>query len=207
MTWMSRLLAIFPLLPLSIASGAALWFVLAPNPWAPLLGFAGLYLVPLIAFRLHNWLWPLREGFVKELVGGPYCSWWGGHQIQLIYIAFPALEVALRLIPGLFSLWLRLWGAQVGRGVYWTPFLEVTDRSLLEVGDGAVFGHRVGLYAHAIKPRDGNLVLFVRRLRIGAGAFVGAAARLGPGVRVEPGAFIETATDLYPNARVPCAEP
>ena len=62
-----------------------------------------------------------------------------GHQLQVLYSAFPAL----RLVPGLYSAWLRLWGSRVGRAVYWTPQVKITDRGLLKVGDGVVFGHRV----------------------------------------------------------------
>ncbi|MDF1666930.1 MAG: acyl transferase, partial [Planctomycetota bacterium] len=119
-----------------------------------------------------------------------------------IYIAFPALETLLRFVPGLFSLWLRLWGAQIGKGVYWTPGLEITDRDRLEVGDHVIFGHRVGLYAHVIKPKKDNLLLFTRRIKIGAGAFIGAAARLGPGVKIEAGALVATASDHFPNSKV-----
>lgn len=45
------------------------------------------------------------------------------------------LLIVYLLIPGIFSCWLRLWGAKVGRDVYWTTRLEIADRSLLEIGD------------------------------------------------------------------------
>jgi hypothetical protein len=108
---------------------------------------AVLYLVPVATYRLHGALWPLVEG-ASRIDAPRYAPWWGGHQCQLMYSALPALEAALRLVPGLYSGWLRLWGSRVGRGVYWTPLVEITDRSLLEVGDGVVFGHRVACYAH-----------------------------------------------------------
>lgn len=206
MTVFSQLLALYPAAIVLSAMASALWFIVSPNPWAIGLTLFILYLLPLLSFRIHKWLFPKTEG-ISYLVGGGYSPWWGGHQIQWVYIAFPVLERFLRLIPGLFSLWLRSWGSDIGRSVYWTPHLEITDRDLLEVGDQVIFGHRVGLYAHVIKPKNDNLMLFVRRIRIGQGAFIGAAARMGPGVRVETGALVPTASEHFPNSRVSACAP
>jgi acetyltransferase-like isoleucine patch superfamily enzyme len=144
-----------------------------------------LYLLPPL---LHRGL-PLREGGSRLDAPG-FHPWWASHQLQVVFIALPALEALLRLAPGIYSAWLRLWGARVGRRVHWTPMVEISDRSLLEVGDGVVFGHRAGLYGHAIRPGRRGLILWVGRIRIGPMAFVGAGARLGPGVRVPPGAVV-----------------
>ena len=163
-------------------------------PWGLVLW---IYLLPPALHRLHGAFFPLREGAFR-LVGPTYVPWWGSHQIQVVYIAFPAIEALLRLL-GLYSPWLRLWGSRVGNGVYWTPIVEITDRSLLDIGDGVVVGHRVGFYAHAIAPRKDNLSLVVKQIRVGAGAFLGAASALGPGVVVEPGAFLPVRTDLGPG--------
>jgi acetyltransferase-like isoleucine patch superfamily enzyme len=109
--------------------------------------------------------------------------------------------LALRLVPSLFSLWLRLWGAKVGRGVYWTSKLEIGDRSLLDIGDGVIFGHGVGIYSHAIKPKKDNLMLYVKKVTIGDRAFISGGCRLGPGVEIKAGAYLPVTTDLYPNQK------
>ena len=101
-----------------------------------------------------------------------YAPWWGGHQCQLMYSAFPALEAALRLVPGLYSGWLRLWGS------------------------------RVACYAHLVKRRDVGLVLYVRRIRIGDGVLLGAGSRLGPGVCIENGAVLPVQTDVGVGHRI-----
>lgn len=205
MTWASRLIGLFPALILSAALSFLLLFLARPGLW-PLAGLLfALYAAPLLAFRIHSWALPLREG-PSELIGGQYSRWWGGHMIQWVYIGLPFLELPLRAVPGLYSAWLRLWGAKIGRGVYWTPLIEITDRNLLEVGDFVVFGHQVGLYAHAIKPRGQGLMLYVRRIRIGSGVFIGAGSRLGPGVRVADGAFVPVTSDIYPNTRFPASK-
>ncbi|MEC4819445.1 MAG: acyl transferase, partial [Scytonema sp. PMC 1069.18] len=143
----------------------------------------------------------LKEG-ISYLCGQDYSPWWGSHQIQVIYITFPAIEAILRLIPGAFSLWLRLWGSQVGKGIYWTPHLEIADRGLLEIGDGVVFGHSIGLYSHIIKPKKQDLMLYVKKVKIGSNVFIGAGSHLGPGVLVEDEIFVPVNSYLFPNKAV-----
>jgi hypothetical protein len=184
-----------PAVETGVAVAVALWLVAAPSigRLVPLLG--AIYLLPPALFQVHQWLWPVREG-ASHLDGPEYVPWWGTHQIQGIYNAFPALEAALRLVPGLYSAWLRLWGARVGRNVYWTARVEILDRSLLEVGDGVVFGHKSACYAHVIAPKGGRVLLYVRRVTIGANAFIGAGSRLGPGARIPAGAVLPVCTDV-----------
>jgi hypothetical protein len=173
-----------------------------------------LYLLPPLAYRLHQVAFPVREG-VSRLLGPRYVPWWGSHQLQVVFLAAPWLEGLLR-VCGLYSAWLRLWGARVGRRVYWTPRVEVGDRALLEIGDDVVFGHRVAMFAHVIAPvrrRPGtpsgpapgggeDLTLYVRRIRIGARVFVGAGTGMGPGVRIDEGAYVPLESELFPNSRI-----
>ncbi len=189
MSPMGRLMATWPWIFLAVLAACA-W----KAGWAvPLV----LYLVPPILHRLHGAVFPLREG-AHALVGKGYVPWWGSHQLQVPFIAFPALEAVLRLL-GLYSPWLRLWGARVGRGVYWTPLVEITDRALLEIGDRVVVGHRCGFYAHAIRPARGTLYLYCKRIRIGDGAFLGAGSGFGPGATVAAGAYLPLRTEVYPG--------
>jgi acetyltransferase-like isoleucine patch superfamily enzyme len=159
-----------------------------------------IYLFPLACYHLHGLVHPTEEG-LSYLASSRYSPWWGGHQLQLLFIAFPTFEVLLRLIPGAFSLWLKLWGSQVGSQVYWTPHLEILDRGFVRIGDGVVFGHRVGLYPHVIRPRDGDLLLLVKCIQIGSGCFVGAGCHLGPGVSIEDGAAVPVGSEMYPNQK------
>ncbi len=177
---------------LAVSRGAPLWLFVAA---------ACLYLVPLICFRVHSFFFPKREGLTR--ISGPgYSPWWGGHQIQLIYIGFPFLEAPLRMIPGAFSLWLRLWGSRIGEGVYWTPEVSIVDRDLLEVGDGVVFGHRVVTLSHVIRPGKRGMLLFVKRVRIGSGAFIGAGSAIGPGSEIQAGALLPVESRVFVNESV-----
>lgn len=210
MSPLGRLMALWPLIHVSLVSLAT---------WVnPLAGVAVLYLLPPLLHRVHQRFFPIREG-MSRLVGPGYVPWWGSHQLQVLYIALPWLEGLLR-VCGLYSPWLRLWGAKVGRRVYWTPRVDLADRSLLEVGDDVVFGHRVSIFAHVIVPtrRRGaapgpapgggeNLSLYVRRVRIGDRAFIGAGTGMGPGVQVGEGAYVPLQSELYPNSRVGLGRP
>jgi hypothetical protein len=201
MTIGSRLIALFPAAIIAGAFTCFGWMCVAPGPLPPLALLAVLYLVPVLAFRIHQALWPLKMG-ITNLAEKRYAPWWGAHQIQLVYLAFPALERLLRLIPGLFSLWLRLWGSRVGRGVYFTPDIDIGDRNLLDIGDHVIFGQRATLYGHVITPKKGKLLLYVKPVCIGTGAFVGAGTVFGPGARVYDGVMVAADTRVFPNQEV-----
>ncbi|MGL5131432.1 MAG: acyl transferase, partial [Planktothrix sp.] len=160
MTLLSQILLLFPAIVLLFIGGSLIYFAHSPGIFSALTILFSLYGLPVFIYRLHQWIYPIKEG-ISYLQGKEYSPWWGSHQIQVIYIAIPALEAVLRLIPGVFSGWLRLWGAKIGQNVYWTPGLEIADRGLLEIGDRVVIGHRVGIYSHIIKPRKQNLMLYV----------------------------------------------
>ena len=206
MTLRSRILSLFPFVHALFTLSGVVWVIraLAAGHWtqagcALATALAALYLLPVAAYRIHEQLFPLREG-VTSLQGNAYSPWWGGHLIQNLFITFPQIESALHLVPGLFSLWLRLWGSRIGRGVTWTPRVEVLDRALVEVGDFAVFGHLSAVCSHVVTSRGGTIKLYVRKVRIGAGALVGAEARLGPGTRVAPGAELPHGTKATVNS-------
>jgi hypothetical protein len=200
-TLLSRLLAFFPAVEL-----AGIYFSLAavifkPSMWTLMLLAFVVYGFPLCAFRLHNLLFPVREG-VSQIDGKRYSPWWGGHQIQAIYVALPQLEAVLRLIPGAFSLWLRMWGSKVGAAVYWTPRVDIVDRNLLDIGDRVIFGDKVECFGHVIKPKQGRLLLYVKRIHIGHRVFIGAGSRIGPGVHIADGVYVPVLSDLFPNQNV-----
>jgi acetyltransferase-like isoleucine patch superfamily enzyme len=201
MTILSTILLFFPALILVLTGAAIVYFAYSPSIFSILAVLLGIYGLPLLVYRLHQWVYPVQEG-ISYLKGKEYSPWWGSHQIQAIYIAIPALEAVLRLIPGVFSCWLRWWGAKVGRNVYWTPGLEIADRGLLEIGDRVVIGHRVGMYSHVIKPRKQDLMLYVKKIKIGNDVFVGAGSHLAPGVVISDGTFLAAVTNLYPNQQV-----
>ncbi|MEH6458448.1 acyltransferase [Chitinimonas sp. JJ19] len=204
MTWRSRIFSLFPTVFLLLALACLVWLLLAPGMLPLLCLLAHLYLLPMLCYRLHQYCWPVREGVSRLDLPDTYVPWWGGHMCQLPYDALPQLEACLRLVPGLYSLWLRGWGARIGRQVYWTPLVEITDRAMLDIGDYAVIGHKAGFYAHVVsRKNNGELRLYVRRIRLGSGALIGAGSRFGPGARVAAGAQLNALTDRWAGGRPP----
>ncbi len=198
MTLLSVILSFFPAIVMLMAFTSFIWICASPGTFSVTALLFSIYAFPLLTYRIHQHFYPAREG-ISYLIGKEYSPWWGSHQIQAIYITFPALEAALRLIPGAFSLWLKLWGSKIGKNVYWTPQLEIADRGLLEIGDNTVFGNGIGIYSHIIKPRKQNLMLYVKKVKIGSNVFLGAWNHIAPGVCIEDGTYVPTFTHVYPN--------
>lgn len=196
MTWGGRLVTLFPVLHLGVLLGFAAWSWPQPKAHHLLILLALIYLFPLIIFRLHNLFWPLREG-VWDLAEKKYSPWWASHMFQLLFIAVPSFEAVLRLVPGLYSVWLRAWGSRIGDQVYWTPRVEILDRSLVEIGSGCLFGHLTTMSSHAVSEIEGKPMLMVRKIRLGDRVFVGADTQMGPGVTIEAGVKIKPKSRLY----------
>lgn len=184
LTAWDRLFSYFPLL-MTVASFAALGvFAAWPSGWTVLLVIAVIYLLPPMIQRvMFRWA-PLTHG-VSAIDGRKFSAWLAAHNIQAFYDALPQLESLLRVIPGFYSMWLRMWGSQVGYGVEWPVRMDVLDRSLMDIGNRVVFAREVQLAAHVRqKTEGGGSRVLVRPVRIGSYAFVGAGARVGPGAIV-----------------------
>jgi hypothetical protein len=201
MSLLGRILTLFPLATLALASTLA-YFLASQCPiTAVTTFFLTLYLLPPIAFRIHQLFFPIKTG-VSLFSDPTYNAWWGSHQIQMLFIAFPALESFLTLIPGVYSIWLRLWGAKVGRKVYWTPRVQIVDRPLIEIGDYVVFGHQSACVSHVIDERpDGSQIIYVKPVKIGSRVFIGAASVIGPGCTVSDGMRLDAQTILKVNEK------
>jgi NDP-sugar pyrophosphorylase family protein len=198
MTLRSTILSLFPAAVMLMGFISFLWICFFPGILSVGALMFSLYGFPLLIHKIHDYFYPIKEG-ISYLQGKEYSPWWGSHQIQSIYITFDFLESALRLIPGAFSLWLRLWGAKVGKNVYWTPKLEIADRSLIEIGDNVVFGQSCGIFSHIVKPKKQNLMLYVKKVKIGSNVFIGAGSYLAPGAIVQDETFVSADSRLYPN--------
>ncbi len=157
-----------------------------------------IYLLPILCMRVHHWVSPLKEGSsnIAEL---HYSPWWATHQFQAVFNAIPIFDAILRLIPGSYSIWMRLWGSTIGKGVYWTPLVDITDRGLMEVGNHVIFGHKASCFSHVIIHKPDKLILYVKRISIGDYVFVGAGSRIGPGARIDDHLVLDFLTDVKIN--------
>lgn len=114
--------------------------------------------------------------------------WWWLFQLQLPFNRFPATEELLRTVPGLYALWLNLWGARVSAFAFWSPGVTVLDRYHLHIGKGVILGAGCLLSGHVItKQADGSSLLYVDEIRLDQGALIGARASLSPGCHIHAG--------------------
>ncbi len=166
--------------------------------WASFAWLVGmLYLAPLLCFRIHDHFFPLKKS--KSFLDTPgYSPWWGSFQIQKIYYDLPFLESILRS-SFLYSSWLRCWGSKIGNNVQFTPNIEIIDRSLVDIGDNVIFGHRVILGSHIVVPVKDRQCLFLGPVTIGKNAFLGAGTVIGPNCTVPEGSFVAPETRLALN--------
>lgn len=171
------------LLPLLHAAGTVACLFL-PVSWPPRIGLAAavFYLAPLVPGRL------LREslrGCPRDIaVGSPaFLRWWACFQCQVLFLRFPAAEELLRMVPGLYSLWLRLWGSRIGKLTYWAPRTIILDRGFLDIGDHVVIGAGVRLNPHVME-RDELPVLRLAPVKIGDRALIGGYSLLTAGTEI-----------------------
>lgn len=143
-----------------------------------------LYLWPPLAIRLLFAICPISSGS-HQIGSKAFLVWWASAQIQMIFCRLPALEELLRLVPGLYSRWLRLWGSKIGGLTFWAPGLRILDRSFLWIGDDVVFGAGVRLNPHVIADDDGQKVLHLAPITIGDRVQIGGYSLLTAGVGVE----------------------
>ncbi len=177
------LLNLVPLL--HIAATLACLFLPWSWPVRAAWAVAMLYLVPILPGRLLRE--SLRRAPSRIPVGSPdFLKWWAAFQCQVVFLRFPALEEILRSIPGLYSLWLRLWGSRIGKLTYWAPHTIILDRGFLDIGDHVVFGAGVRLNPHVME-REGDAELCLAPVTIGHEAMIGGYSLLTAGTEIASG--------------------
>jgi hypothetical protein len=156
--------------------------------WTP----AILFLLPPLVVRASIWWspWPAEGGAGGRLEPGSrgFLHWWFTAQWQVIFARLPVLEEMIRMVPGLYSLWLRIWGARVGSLVYWSPGVVILDRPLVRIGSRVIFGVGARLTPHALAPNGPRrMALYLSPITIGDGALIGGYSVLLPGCEVAEG--------------------
>lgn len=174
------------LVPL-VHSMAVIGCLFLPLSWPARAGCAAavLYLLPLVPGRL------LRESLRRApsqipMGSADFLKWWASFQCQVVFLRFPALEEILRSVPGLYSLWLRLWGSRVGKLTYWAPRTVILDRGFLDLGDRVVFGAGARLNPHVIERGDASHLLLAP-VKIGDDSMIGGYSLLTAGTEIAAG--------------------
>lgn len=187
-------------LPLAqLVAGAVLVFFVEGTGARMGTALAWIYLLPPLAGRVAMALFGAPEGEGLGQDARAYKVWWFLTQQQVLFNRFPFFEELLRMVPGLYALWLNAWGARVSPVVYWGPGALVVNRQAACIARGAVIGTRAVLAGHlAVKGEDGAFRVTLAPVEIGAGALIGAYAGIGPGCRIAAGEEVPAAAFLRP---------
>jgi hypothetical protein len=182
-----------------VAGGIAILFLLEGMPLRLLFALGWLYLLPPLAGRAAIVLFGMPQGESLSQESRAYRVWWFLTQLQVLFNRFPALEEALRMVPGLYALWLNLWGARVSALVYWGQGALVADRQALRIAPAVVVGARSILTGHlATKDERGEFRVTLAPVEIGRGVVIGGYAGIGPGCRIDAGEEVPAASYLRP---------
>ena len=168
-----------------------------------LFALAWIYLVPPLAGRALLTLFGRPAGELTQDMRA-YRVWWALTQLQMIFNRIPWLEEALRLAPGLYPLWIGLWGGRLSPFALVSPGVVITDRYLVEVERDAVLGMQAALAGHMVtRDEAGRWRILVAAPRVEAEAIMGGASGLGPGAVLAAGALLPTGRRVGPLDRWP----
>ena len=119
-----------------------------------------------VSLRLADYSWPVLD--------------WGRYLVS-IHVVRLLVGTPFRATP-LWSLYLRLNGARIGRGC-WINSLRLMDHNLLTVGDGTVIGAQAAVSAHTVE----RGLLRTAPIEIGRHVTIGVASVVGIGARIDDG--------------------
>lgn len=143
-----------------------------------------IYLLPPLLCRTVITIFSRPVGIVNSH-SAVFLKWWFLTQLQIIFVRFPFLEELLRVFPGVYSLWLNLWGAKVSLFTYWSPGVTIIDPYHINIAKGAIIGGGSRIGAHIITVEaDGKQTLTLAPVNIEHHSVVGFQASIGPGCRV-----------------------
>ena len=168
---------------------------------------AWVYLLPPLASQLTILAWGRPEGQLTQNMPA-YRVWWVLTQWQILFNRLPWLEELLRLVPGLYALWIGLWGGHLSPFAYVGPGVLITDRYAIRVGRGAILGMKSILAGHLVLRDDaGRWLVLAAAPIVESEAIVGGDSRLGPGAVLRAGHMLPTgrrvnAFEEWPRCKV-----
>jgi hypothetical protein len=184
---------------LHLASGYWLSIELCDTTGGGLLLLAAwIYLLPPLASRLMIVVFGRPEGQLTQNTSA-YRVWWVLTQWQILFNRLPWLEELLRMVPGLYALWIGLWGGQLSPFAYVGPRVLITDRHAVRVGRGAILGMKAILSGHLVQRDEaGRWLVLAAPPIVEPEAILGGDARLGPGAVLRAGYTLPTGRFVRP---------
>lgn len=156
------------------------------------------YLIPPLLGRLLTSLFGKPTGRGITQASRDFRIWWLLLQLQMPFNRLPWLEELLRLVPGLYPLWLNLWGARVHPATFWAPGARTLDRPYVETGYGSVIGTDTLISGHLARMEDGRFLVDIAPVVIGDHAVIGARSSISPGCVIGAGETLAATTRLAP---------
>ncbi|HEX6057658.1 MAG TPA: hypothetical protein VFZ11_01480 [Gemmatimonadaceae bacterium] len=147
-----------------------------------------------LATRVLGWRTPRDAGLRIADLGWPLLRWVRGIAVSHVVRVFAG--ALLRATP-LWTFYLRLGGARLGRRVY-VNSLALTDYNLLEFGEGVVIGSDVHLSGHTVE--DG--VVRTGAVRLGRGVTIGVGSVIGIDVEIGAGAQVGALSLVAKHSRL-----
>lgn len=142
-------------------------------------------------------IFPKKEGKF-DVLSRQHLLWWYGVQFQNFYSRFSFLEELLRIVPMIYSNWLRLWGGKIGKFIFWSPKVLIADRGDIDIGNYCIVGFGAKFTSHLISKSHKKNVFLYSKIIIGNEVVVGAESNIGPGVNIENNISIAALSTLLP---------
>ncbi len=197
--------------PILTAASVVVLATLCGRRWGLTTGFGcalvTLYFLPPLACRVTSFLWKPQSGRYS-VTSGAFLRWWLSAQWQVIFNRLPMLEELRRIIPGIYSAWLRLWGARIGSLIYWSPGVVVLDRAFVNIGSRVVFGAGVRLNPHVVVPGKGrDAQLWLAPVTLGDDCLIGGYSLITAGSTIPTGLSLPAGKYVRPFATWQDKEP
>ena len=165
--------------PNSVVRTVALSMALVPSY---LLFAVSLMVLSALSARLTGWRTPANAQMVIADLGWPLMNW--ARSMVSTHVVRLFAGSVLRSTP-VWTFYLRLNGARLGRGVY-VNSLSVSDHNLLEFGDHVVIGDGAHLSGHTVE----RAMVKTAPVRLGEGVTIGIGSVVGIGVEAGPRAQV-----------------
>jgi acetyltransferase-like isoleucine patch superfamily enzyme len=165
-------------------SNVALRAMLAAMAFVPAYLVFAMALAALSAVSTRLLGWRTRAGAAWSLADleWPLLDW--SRYMVSTHVVRVLVGTLFRSSP-IWTWYMRLNGARIGRGVY-VNSLSISDHNLLTLGDGVVIGEAVHLSGHTV---EGGVVK-TAPVRLGRGVTVGLGSMVGIGVDAGDGCII-----------------
>jgi acetyltransferase-like isoleucine patch superfamily enzyme len=150
-----------------------------------------------LSTRVTGWRTPPNTEMQIALLDWPLLNW--ARYMISVHVVRLFAGTVFRATP-LWTFYLRLNGARLGRGVY-VNSLAVNDHNMLEFDDHVVLGDDVHLSGHTVERGlvKTATVRLGRNVTIGLGSVVGIGVEAGPGCQVGALSLVPKFTRLEAN--------